>query len=258
MEHAKQQPWSLDGRVVLVTGAGGGIGAAIAKLCAARGALVAAHYRRSADAVQRLVTEIETMSGPSARSFQAELSNEEHVTRLFQDIVAAWGRVDAVVNNAGVFPVTPFTELAVTEWDHVMETNMRSAFLCTQACAALPGDRSERAVVNVASIEGLQPGTGHSHYAASKAAMISLTKSSAAECAPMRVNAVSPGLIGRDGLEAQWPEGVARWNAAAALKRVGRPEDVAEAVGFLLSGAAGWITGQNLVVDGGVSARPWF
>ena len=257
MQETQNATWSLAGKTLLVTGAGGGIGSAVARLCAARGASIVVHYRSSADAAQAVAAEIRSHGG-SARAVRADLSLADEVDRMFDDLAGDIGPVDAVVNNAGVFPVTPFDRLDAAEWDQVMQANLRSAFLCTQACARQDGDRAARAVVNVASIEGLQPGSRHSHYAASKAAMISLTKSAAMECAPMRVNSVSPGLIGRPGLREQWPEGVARWEAAAALKRVGEPEDVAEAVAFMISPAAAWITGQNLVVDGGVSAGPWF
>jgi len=113
------------------------------------------------------------------------------------------------------------------------------------------------AIVNIASIEGLQPAFDHSHYAASKAAVIMHTRAAALELgrAGIRVNSVSPGVIEAPGIEESWPEGVARWRAAAPLERLGHPSDVADAVLFLVSPAARWITGANLVVDGGVLAR---
>jgi NAD(P)-dependent dehydrogenase (short-subunit alcohol dehydrogenase family) len=112
-------------------------------------------------------------------------------------------------------------------------------------------------VVNIASIEALQPATGHSHYATSKAALLMLTRAAALELGPLgiRVNAISPGLIGREGIETGWPEGVASWRAAAPLGRLGTPDDIADAALFLASDAARWITGANLVVDGGVSSN---
>jgi NAD(P)-dependent dehydrogenase (short-subunit alcohol dehydrogenase family) len=117
--------------------------------------------------------------------------------------------------------------------------------------------RDNGAVVNIASIEGLQPASGHSHYTASKAAVLAHTRAAALELGRLgiRVNAVAPGLIHRDGLEADWPEGVARWHAACPLGRLGQPDDVADAVLFLASAAARWMTGACLVVDGGVLSR---
>src|SRR5690606_36155091 len=118
--------------------------------------------------------------------------------------------------------------------------------------------RAGGAVVNIASIEGRQPAPGHAHYAASKAALLMFTKAAALELGSLgiRVNAVSPGLVHREGIEEAWPEGVERWQSAAPLKRLGQPADIADAALFLASDAARWITGAELVVDGGVSTRP--
>jgi len=139
----------------------------------------------------------------------------------------------------------------------VLDANLKSVHLCTQVAAARMIERGEGgAIVNIASIEGSDPASGHSHYATSKAGLLMLTRASALEYgrAGIRCNAISPGLIDRDGLAERWPEGVERWLDKAPLGRLGTAEDVAAAVLFLLGPDASWISGANLVVDGGMSA----
>jgi len=142
------------------------------------------------------------------------------------------------------------------DWRAVMAANLDSAFFVTQAAAGrLRAIGSGGAIVNIASIEGSEPAAGHGHYATSKAGLLMLTRAAALEYGPdgIRCNAISPGLIDRDGLAASWPEGVARWLDKVPLGRTGVATDVANAVLFLLSPAAHWISGANLVVDGGMS-----
>ena len=146
-------------------------------------------------------------------------------------------------------------------WDAVLDVNLRAIHLLVRAAAdalAANGGEQGGSVVNVASIEAHQPAPGHGHYAAAKAALVMLTRSAALEYGTraIRVNSVSPGLVDDGGLSDRWPEGVERWLAAAPLGRLGTPEDVAEAVAFLASPQATWISGTDLVVDGGVLARP--
>lgn len=220
----------LSGQVVLVTGAGGNIGAGIARRFTEAGALVVAH-RGTEDG--DLVTD---------------------AARVVSAAFAEHGRLDAVVNNAGVQPVEPLADMTVSSWQSVMDNNLTSAFAVTQAATGLMDGGS---VTHIASIEGTHPAAGHAHYAASKAALIMHARAAALEYGPrLRVNTVSPGLISRPDIASQWPEGVARWQAAAPLSRLGTPEDIGNACVFLASGLASWITGHDLVVDGGVTARP--
>ncbi len=241
--------------VALVTGAGSGIGATIAWRFAQAGARVAVHYRRAAEGAEAVVNRI-IESGAEAVAFQADVSEERDVARLFEACERALGPVDVLVNNAGVYPLHSLLEMRPGDWDDVINANLRSAFLCTQAAArGMIASAQGGAIVNISSIEADFPAPAHAHYNAAKAGLHMLTRASAAELGRhrIRVNAVAPGLIWREGLEQAWPDGVARYQKAAPLGRIGQPDDVANAVLFLASDAAAWITGACLTVDGGVT-----
>jgi 3-oxoacyl-[acyl-carrier protein] reductase len=240
-------------RVVLVTGSSSGIGAGIARRLHAAGARVAVHYAGQRVAAEMLAREL----GERAGVVHGDV--ERDAERLCSYVVAAFGRIDAVVNNAGIQPVAPIGDIGADEMREMLRVNVEGVVAVTRAAARYiiaHGDGG--AIVNVASIEGLQPAAGHSHYAASKAAVLMHTRAAALELGPhgIRVNAVAPGLIDRAGLADAWPDGVNRWLAACPLECLGTTDDVADAVLFLLSNAARWISGATLVVDGGMLARP--
>jgi 3-oxoacyl-[acyl-carrier protein] reductase len=220
----------LSGLVAIVTGAGGTIGAGIARRLEEAGASVVAHTRDTGDV-------------------------ERDAAAICASAVEAFGRLDILVNNAGIQPVAPLESISNDELAEMFRVNVVGLAAMTREAAATM--REGGAVVNIASIEGLQPASDHSHYAASKAAVIMHTRAAALDLGPagIRVNCVSPGLIETPGIEEAWPEGVRRWHEAAPLKRLGQPLDVADAVLFLASPAARWISGANLVVDGGVLAH---
>ncbi len=250
---------SLKGRVALVTGASGGIGAGIVKRLHAAGASVAVHYRSNAEGAQRLVTELGSRTFAVGGLSAGDVTDEDAVDSLLDSIHSALGIVDLLVNNAALQPLASMMDMSSAEFDAVMRANVGGVFTMTRAVARrLQAATKAGAIVNVASIEGLQPALGHSHYSASKAAVLMHTRSAALELGPLgiRVNAVAPGLIDRDGLVEAWPEGVARWQSKAPLGRLGEPEDVADACLFLLSPAARWITGSTLTVDGGMLTHP--
>ncbi len=174
---------------------------------------------------------------------------------LCRRIASDVGVPDLLVNNAGIYPLGSILEIAADEWHAVVATNLTTVHLVTQAFArGLRDARGGGAIVNIASIEASNVAPAHSHYAAAKAGVVMYTKSAARELGPIgiRVNAVSPGLIWRPGLDEAWPQGVADYTAATPLGRLGRFDDVADACLFSLSEGARWITGAELVVDGGV------
>ncbi|KPI15611.1 3-oxoacyl-(acyl-carrier-protein) reductase [Actinobacteria bacterium OK074] len=247
----------LTGRVALVTGAGGQVGAGIARQFARAGAAVVVHCHRSTDRARQLVEEI-SRAGGTALVLTADLTREQECHRLVTEAVAWRGRLDALVNNAGIQPVQELTGMTAGDWRALHESNTTSAFSCTQAAAGPMSAQGGGSITHIASIEGTQPAHGHAHYSASKAALIMFARSAALEYGPhgIRVNTVSPGLIHRPDLETDWPQGVQRWQRAAPLGRLGRASDIGNACVFLASDAASWITGTDLVVDGGVSAHP--
>ena len=245
----------LEGQVALVTGASGGIGRGIALRFAEEGAAVAVHCRTAVAAAREVAARIED-SGARAVVLEADLRDEDECHRLVREAAAWGGRLTALVNNAGVQPTQPLPGMTAADWRAVVETNLTGVFACTQAAAEVMGPGG--CVTHIASIEARHPAPEHAHYSASKAAIVTHARSAALEYGPrgIRVNTVSPGLIDRAGLAEAWPEGVQRWGRKAPLGRLGRPEDVADACVFLASPLASWVTGHDLVVDGGVSARP--
>ncbi len=236
----------LSGETVLVTGASGNIGQGIAERLAEAGASIIVHYHRNAPAAEELA---ERLGG--ATVVQADLASEAAVDAMY-----AKARPTMVVNNAAAQPVRGLTDMSYKEWRAMLAANLDGAFLVTKR-AAHAWAETGGAIVNIASIEALDPAVGHGHYATSKAGLLMLSRAAALElgAAGIRVNCVSPGLIDKDGLTDEWPDGVARWLEKAPLGRLGTPKDVADAVLFLLSPAARWISGTNLVVDGGMSAQ---
>jgi 3-oxoacyl-[acyl-carrier protein] reductase len=244
---------SLKGSRALVTGASGNIGRAIAHRLAEAGAEVVVHYFNDFQGAARTVDEI-VEHGGIASSAQADLTSEREAHKL---LAKAGSEINCVVNNAAAQPVSDIRDLSGEKWRAVLAANLDSAFYVTQAAALrMREQKLAGAVVNIASIEGSDPATGHSHYATSKAGLLMLTRALALEYGRdgIRFNAVLPGLIDRDGLSDNWPEGVERWLHKVPLGRIGSAVDVADAVLFLLSPAARWISGANLVVDGGMSS----
>lgn len=258
-------PVLADGRTVLVTGASGGIGRGVALRFAAVGAPVVVHYRSDEAGARETVALIERAGG-AAYAVRGELSDEDGCRDVVR-AAAGWapspGRpagLGAVVNNAAVQPVQPLPGMTAAQWREVVDTNLTSVFACTQAAAPLLAAHGGGSVTHVASIEAGYAAVGHAHYSASKAAVVAHARAAAVEYGGdgVRVNTVSPGLVARDGIEQAWEDGVRRWCAGAPLGRMGRAGEVGDACVFLASPMASWITGHDLVVDGGMTARsPW-
>ncbi len=247
---------SLRGQRALVTGGSGNIGRGIALRLAEAGADVIVHYQSDAEGAAQTVEAV-TAIGRNAESIQADLTVADEVAGMFGKIDNSGQPLTCTVNNAGGYPVQGFAEMTAIEWQRVVAANLDSAVYVSQESIRRWCDANTKgAIVNIASIEGTDPVLGHSHYATSKAGLLMLTRSLTLEYGRrgIRVNAVSPGLIARDGLEQNWPEGVANWHEQAPLERMGDAIDVADAVLFLLSPASRWISGINLVVDGGMSS----
>jgi NAD(P)-dependent dehydrogenase (short-subunit alcohol dehydrogenase family) len=247
-------------KVVVVTGGGSGIGHGIATRFAEAGASVMIHYHSSATGARTLAGEI-TSQGGHATAHQADLTKPDDVAELMRVTLATFGRLDVLVNNAGIYPLQSLLEMTSTHWDAVLDADLRSVFLCTQAAARQMIARAEGgAIINITSIEAENPAPSHSHYNAAKGGVLMYTRAAASELGHygIRVNAVAPGLIWNDTLERGWPEGVARFQRAAPLGRLGLPADVADACLFLASPAARWVTGASLTVDGGVMTHQIF
>jgi NAD(P)-dependent dehydrogenase (short-subunit alcohol dehydrogenase family) len=241
--------------VAVVTGASGGVGAGIARRFAHAGAAVVVGYRTGAQRVAAVVAELES-AGAAAVAVAADVTDPAACARLMATAVDRFGRLDAVVGCAGVQPVTALSALTMADWKQVAEANLAGAFGTVQAAAARLGEGGS--ITLIASVEGTRPARAHAHYAAGKAGVIMLARAAALEYGPagIRVNTVSPGLVDRPGLGEQWPDGVERWRRAAPLGRLGRADDVGDACVFLASDLAGFISGHDLVVDGGMSAVP--
>lgn len=249
---------ALTDRAVVVTGGEGGIGRGIVRRFAAAGARVLIHYRSSAERAQAFAGELRA-EGHSVETAAADLREPEQADRLIQDAVSLLGGVDVLVNNAGVQPVQPLAEMTAADWTAVIDANLNAVFWTTQAAARAMRDGGRGgSVVHIASIEASHPARNHAHYCASKAGIVMHARTAALEYGSwgIRVNTVSPGLIDREGLAKNWPEGVASWKDNAPLGRLGTAADIGNACVFLASESASFITGQDLRVDGGMSAAP--
>ncbi len=239
----------LDGRVAMVTGSTRGIGRAIARALAGSGAKVAVIGRDSAKA-QAVAAEI----GPGAMGFGCDVGDEQAVNATVAGIEKNLGPVDILVNNAGVTKDNVFLRLSDADWDTVLEANLKGAFRTIRAATRGMMKRRWGRIVNISSVVGLTGNKGQANYAASKAGLLGLTKSIARELASrgITVNAVAPGFIETDMTAALSPEQRDALTRQIPLERLGTPDDVAAAVLFLTSEGAAYITGQVLVVDGGM------
>jgi len=244
---------NLESKIALVTGGGRGIGRAICLELAARGATVIVNYNRSAAAADEVVAEIESAGG-AAKSMQTDVSDAEQVTDMFKAIVSEFGTIDILVNNAGMTRDNVIMMMKPDDFDAVIDTNLRSCWLCCKTAARTMMRKRSGSIINITSVVGIAGNGGQTNYAASKAGIIGLTKSLAKEVAVrgIRVNSVAPGFVETD-MTADLSDDI-REKAIEAipLGRMGAPQDIAKAVAFLASEDAAYITGQTLVVDGGM------
>jgi 3-oxoacyl-[acyl-carrier protein] reductase/pteridine reductase len=237
---------SLNGKIILVTGAAKRIGRGIALRLAQEGARVAIHYDRSEAEARRTAEEC-----GGAELFRANLESVPQIQRMFSEVEQRLGRLDGLVNNAARF--TRFDPLEITEkdWDFIHSVNLKAVFFCCQQAARLMQRQGGGRIVNISSLGGLRPWAEHAHYCASKAGVIMLTRALAKAFAPaITVNSVAPGVIPFDDIDERGKDMIAN----TPSRRGGTPAEIAEAVVFFLK-SSDFTTGQVLAVDGGLSQR---
>jgi 3-oxoacyl-[acyl-carrier protein] reductase len=241
------------GKVAIVTGGSRGIGRAIALELGKRGATVVVNYNSSASSAEAVIAEVKA-SGGDGMVYQADVSDADQVSALFKAVTDAYGRVDVLVNNAGITRDNVIMMLKPDDFDAVIDTNLRSAWLCSKAASRIMMKQRSGRIINITSVVGIAGNGGQTNYAASKAGLIGLTKSLAKEIASrgVTVNAVAPGFIDTDMTHTLGEDIMKKAIEAIPLGRQGTPQDVAKAVAFLASDDANYITGQVLVVDGGM------
>ena len=242
---------SLDGQIALVTGASRGIGRAVALALAGEGAEVVVNYASSPDAAEAVVAEIQA-NGGSAYALQADVADEASVEELFKTVLTRSGRIDVLVNNAGITRDGLLMRMKTEDWQAVINLNLTGVFLCTRAVTRPMLKQRSGRIINITSVVGLMGNAGQANYAAAKAGVVGLTRSSAKEMASrgITVKAVAPGFIATDMTKDLEADAIL---SAIPLGRFGSPDQVAGTVRFLAADpAAAYITGQVLQVDGGM------
>jgi 3-oxoacyl-[acyl-carrier protein] reductase len=243
----------FENQVAVITGAGRGIGRAIAVRLASEGARVACVSRTEANA-KKTANEINSLRSDAAKYYSVDVADHTAVQKIGAQILKDFGRIDILVNNAGMTRDALAMRMSLEDWDNVINTNLRGAFSFTQAILrAMIKQRSGR-IINISSVSGIMGNAGQINYAASKAGLIGFTKSLARELASrnITVNALAPGFITTDMTAGLSDEIKKALHAKIPLGKTGVPEDIANAVAFLASAEASYITGQTLCVDGGI------
>ena len=247
---------SLEGKIALVTGASKGVGKGIALELARAGCNVAVNYNRDQAGAAGTVREIQEL-GRTSVAIPGDVSQSDQVDSMFARVFESFGHLDILVNNAGIQTWKPLLELAESDWDRVLGTNLKGCFLCTQN-AARHMRGTGGAIVNIGSGCNKWPFPNLADYTASKGGIEMLTKLAAVELGPyhIRVNCVAPGAIEIERTKTELGDYAGTWSKLTPLRRIGTPRDVGKAVVFLASDEADFITGQTIWVDGGLFTRP--
>ena len=244
----------LQGKVALVTGGSRGIGLEVVRWLGAAGARVVINdvvFREGPEAVVEALKEV----GVEARAYQADVTDTTQIEEMFQTILDEWGGVDILVNNAGITRDSLLMRMTDEQWDAVLNVNLKGAFLCSRAAIRSMMRKRWGRIISLSSVVALAGNPGQANYAASKAGLIGFTRTVAREVASrnITVNALAPGFIGTDMVDVISDEMKARVKERIPMDRFGTPEDVAAVVAFLASEEAGYITGQVIGIDGGIS-----
>jgi glucose 1-dehydrogenase len=245
----------LAGRVTLVTGATSGIGLAIARAFAEAGAAVAVNHRGNDEEERPVLAEL-GQGGRRVIAVRADVASAAEVRAMVDRVLAEFGRIDVLVNNAGIERATPLLEIEESDWDAVLAVDLKGAFLCLQACARAMRERGGGSIINISSIHEDRPFPGYASYCAAKGGLRMLMRDAALELAPygIRVNNIAPGAIATP-INAQTladPDKLRRLARIVPLGRMGRPEEVAQLAVFLASDRASYVTGATYYVDGGM------
>jgi 3-oxoacyl-(acyl-carrier-protein) reductase len=253
MDNNNHQTKELTGKVCLVTGGSRGIGRAIVTTMADAGADVAFNYQHSKEQAEALAASIRE-KGVRCKAYQANVASPEEMRALARQVISEFGHIAILVNNAGINRDKSFLKMTKEMWDEVMRVNLDGVFHTTQLVAEDMVGTGWGRIINISSIVGQTGNFGQTNYAATKGALISLTESLARELARkgITVNAVAPGFIETDMVSAMPAEALAQVKALTPMGRLGKPEEIAEAVEFLASPRASFITGQVLGVNGGM------
>lgn len=244
---------TLQGKNALVTGSSRGIGKAIALQLAKQGVNIAVNFAGNEERAEEVVQEIKNL-GVSAIKIKANVADEKEVKSMVKEIISTFGNLDILVNNAGITKDNLLMRMKVEEFDQVIDTNLKGAFLCTKAVTRQMMKQRDGRIINIASIVGVSGNPGQANYVAAKAGLIGLTKSTAKELASRNilVNAVAPGFISTDMTDVLTDEQKSAILSSIPLEKLGEPEDIANVVCFLASEDAKYITGQTIHVDGGM------
>ena len=243
----------LEGKVAIITGASRGIGSGIAKVFAEQGANVAFTYSSSVESAMALENELNAF-GIKAKGYQSNAANFDEAQKLVDDVIAEFGTIDVLINNAGITKDNLLMRMSEEDFDKVIEINLKSVFNMTKAVQKIMLKNRKGSIVNMSSVVGVKGNAGQANYAASKAGMNGFTKSIALELGSrnIRCNAIAPGFIETE-MTAKLNEDVVKgWREAIPLKRGGTPEDVANVCVFLASDMSAYVTGQVINVDGGM------